>query len=146
MANRSAENTSKGFVLCCGCREFHEWMRPRFVPARSAIWFFRCTVVSSRYIVCLLKKIWNLQKVVLIYILYSVIQKQFLVIWKDFIEKKNYVWKFYRLDLDGTNVVVLRLALIFLNLELHWFVNCICLTGSRWWSLRAELDTTELKS
>ena len=57
MANRSAENTSQGYVLCCGCRYFHEWLRPRFAPARSAIWFFRCAVVSSRYIVCLLKNI-----------------------------------------------------------------------------------------
>ena len=32
---------------------------------------------------------WNLQKVVLIYILFSVIQKQFLVIWKDSIEKQK---------------------------------------------------------
>ena len=57
MANRSAENTSQGYVLCCGCRYFHEWLRSTFAHARSAIWLFRCAVVSLRYIVCLLKDI-----------------------------------------------------------------------------------------
>ena len=150
MANRSAENTSQGYVLCCGCRYFREWLRPRFAPARSAIWFFRCAVVSSRYIVCLLKNIqirsMNFAKSC--FNLYFILchSKTISCNMKRLYRKKNYVWKFYRLDLDGTNVVVLRLARIFLNLELHWFVNCICLTGSRWWSLCAELDTTELKS
>ena len=32
-------------------------MRSRFAHARSAIWLFRCVVVSSRYIACLLKNI-----------------------------------------------------------------------------------------
>ena len=50
------------------------------------------------------------------------------------------------MDLNGINVVVLRLVRIFLNLKLHWFLNCICLSGSRWWSLCAELDTIESKS
>ena len=48
------------------------------------------------------------------------------------------------MDLNGINVVVLRLVCIFLNLKLRWFLNWIFLSDSRWWSLCAELDTTVL--
>ena len=44
MANRSAENTSQGYVLCCGCRYFHEWLRSKVktVSDRLRFWELGC--------------------------------------------------------------------------------------------------------
>ena len=64
MANRSAKNTSQGYVLCCGCRYFHEWMRSSFAHARSPIWLFRCAGISFVYWKIFKLATWNLQKVI----------------------------------------------------------------------------------
>ena len=67
MANRSTENTSQGYVLCCGCRYFHECA----VDSCKLVLRFVCFVslLSPRRISCVYWKIfkfsaWNLQKVI----------------------------------------------------------------------------------
>ena len=124
--------------------------------SRTLLQWFGCFVLlsSPRGILFIYRKILkirrNLQKVIWSFIRCHSKTISFNIKWlyrgKKKKKKKNYAYKFYRLDLNGTNVVVLRLVRIFPKLKLHSFLNCICLSGSRWWSLCAELDTTESKN
>ena len=145
MANRSAENTSQGFVLCCGCHfsmnECALDSRPLVLRSGSFVALSPPRGISFVYWKIFKFAAWNLQNVILSFIRCYSKTISCSITWLYW--KKKLHKKVLPIGLEWNKCVVH----IFPNLKLYWFLNCVCLSGSRWWSLNyAELDSTESKS
>ena len=121
--------------------------------SRTLLQWFGCFVLlsSPRGILFIYRKILkirrNLQKVIWSFIRCHSKTISFNIKWlyrKK--RKKKLRIKVLPIGLEWNKCGRVTIGAYFPKVKITLFLNCICLSGSRWWNLCAELDTTESKN